>query len=379
MRLKKVIVFADRMLPSTQTFIPVVVNAFTRFSPVYAGLLPADRNYPLSPPPMLLSPDRSLPSRIRREVYRWTGIAPAFHHRLAQTRPDILHVHFAESAAAVAIARALHVPMIMHLRGGAEMHTDSVLRRRLFWLPYLRWRQRLWEETSLFLCVSEFIRRKALEAGYPEQKLRVHYTGIDMDRFTPSADPPPREPGLVLYVGRLVTYKGADQLLRAMRIVRLKNQNARVVLIGDGYFRAHLENLAAELGVPAEFLGEQPAAVVRTWLERARVFCGPSVTLADGMSEAFGNVFTEAQAMGLPVVSYRHGGITETMLDGETGLLADEYDFRTLAANIERYLSDDQLWESARRRGMQWVRENFDVRVQTRKLEDIYDQLLAAG
>lgn len=377
--MKKVLVFAERMLPSTQTFIPIVVDALTRFSPQYAGLIPANRNYPLNSTPILLTPDRSMRSRIRREVYRWTGAAPAFHRRLAATNPDILHVHFAECAgSAVSIADALDLPMILHLRGGAEMHPDEVLRRKLFQRPYLRWRQRLWERASLFLCVSEFIRRKSIEAGFPEEKLRVHYTGIDLNRFAPSPKAPERERNLVLYVGRLVKYKGADQLVRAMQIVRRTNPAARLAVIGNGEFRPQVESLAAELSVPVEFLGEQPAAVVRSWLERARVFCAPSVTLEDGMSEAFGNVFTEAQAMGLPVVSYRHGGITETMLEGETGLLADEYDYQTLAAHIEFYLNNEQGWQKAHQRGMEWVRENFDVQQQTHKLEDIYDEVIAA-
>jgi glycosyltransferase involved in cell wall biosynthesis len=236
----------------------------------------------------------------------------------------------------------------------------------------------LWERASLFLCVSDFIRRKAIATGFPEKKLRLHYTGIDLDRFAPSQSAPERDRNVVLYVGRLVKYKGADQLVRAMQIVRETNRNARLVVIGDGEYRAHVESLAGELAVPTEFLGEQPSAAVRSWLERAGVFCAPSVTLEDGMSEAFGNVFTEAQAMGLPVVSYRHGGITETMLDGETGLLADEYDYRTLAAHLLRYLSNDEAWQRSHELGMKWVRENFDVRVQTAKLEEIYEEVIAS-
>ena len=95
------------------------------------------------------------------------------------------------------------------------------------------------------------------------------------------------------------------------------------------------------------------------------------------MSEAFGNVFTEAQAMGVPVVSYRHGGIPETLLDGETGLLAPEGDQQQLAAHLSRYLTDDEYWSRARDAGMKWVRENFDVHAQTIKLERIYDEVIA--
>jgi glycosyltransferase involved in cell wall biosynthesis len=119
-------------------------------------------------------------------------------------------------------------------------------------------------------------------------------------------------------------------------------------------------------------------AEVRPWLERARVFCGPSVTLQDGMSEAFGNVFSEAQAMGVPVVSFRHGGIPETMLEGVTGLLAEERDVSTLSEHLLRYLTDDAFWQASRAHGMRWVRDNFDVKLQTSRLEGLYDAAVSA-
>ena len=73
------------------------------------------------------------------------------------------------------------------------------------------------------------------------------------------------------------------------------------------------------------------------------------------MSEAFGNVLTESQAMGVPVVSFRHGGIPETMREGVTGLLAPERDVEQLAAHLTRYLEDDSFWAKSREEGMRWV------------------------
>lgn len=94
------------------------------------------------------------------------------------------------------------------------------------------------------------------------------------------------------------------------------------------------------------------------------------------MSEAFGNVFTEAQAMALPVVAYRHGGIVESMRNGETGLLAEENDIDNLARHMQRFLSDESFWQSCSRTAAKWVREQFDVQRQTEKLEAIYDRIL---
>jgi colanic acid/amylovoran biosynthesis glycosyltransferase len=316
---KNVLIFAERMLPSTQTFIPLQVAALTRYKPHYAGLIPAERNYALADKPVLLNRDRSLISLIRRELYRWTGIAPGFQSQIRQIRPDIIHAHFAEgTSSALFLSRQLQVPFVLHLRGGAELLSDRELLQHAFQFPYLAFRRRLWKRASLFLCVSEYIRDKALLAGFPREKLRVQYTGMNCEAFTPRRPVSEKDPFLVLYVGRLVPYKGCDYLLRAMALVQREHPKARLVVIGDGEFRPELERLNQELAVGCEFMGEQTQERIRWWLERARVFCASSVTLSDGMSEAFGNVFSEAQSMGVPVVSFRHGGIPETMCDGVT-------------------------------------------------------------
>lgn len=373
----RVLVFAERMLPSTQTFIPLQVNELQRYAAHYIGLIPAERNFALPHPPVTLTHDRSLISRCRREVYRWSGYAPRFHARLRRLEAKVIHAHFAEGGPpALFLSARLNLPLVVHLRGGAELMPDAQLRKHAFELPFLVHRRRLFERSSLFLCVSRYIRDKALAAGFPCDKLWVHYTGMNCRAFDSSLPVSEKDPNLVLYVGRLVRYKGCDYLLRAMQQVLRHRTEAKLVVIGDGDFRAKLETLARNLDVRCTFLGEQPHAVIRQWLEKARVFCGPSVTLKDGMSEAFGNVFSEAQAMGVPVVSFRHGGIPETLCEGVTGLLAAERDVDALASHLLRYLEDTAFWSSSREEGMRWVRREFDVRAQTTKLETLYDRVI---
>src|SRR5438874_693459 len=132
-----VVVFAERMLPSTQTFIPLQVEELRRYTPTYVGLIPADRDYPMKSQPIRLTSNRSHSARVRREIYRWTGVAPRFHARIASARPRLVHAHFAEgSSTAVFLSRRLRVPFLLHLRGGAELLPDSELGRHLFQLPY---------------------------------------------------------------------------------------------------------------------------------------------------------------------------------------------------------------------------------------------------
>jgi colanic acid/amylovoran biosynthesis glycosyltransferase len=369
----RAIVFAERVLPSTQTYIPAQANQLHNFAPIYAGLLPADKNLELGQVPILLRTDRSAVSKVARELYRWTGIGIRYHAHLQGAAATLIHAHFAEGGPpALFLSRRLNLPLILHLHGGAELMTDANLRKKWYVWPFLAHRRSLWKRASAFLCVSEYVRTRALKAGFPPGKLHVHFAGLDCKTFTPKMPVTEKDPELILYVGRLIPYKGCDYLIRAMQLVQRDCPGSRLVIIGDGSSRCGLQELAKSLGINCDFLGELKPAEVRSWLEKARVFCGPSVTLQDGQSEAFGIVFLEAQAMGVPVVSFRHGGIPETMCEGVTGLLAEEGDVKGLAEQILRYLGDDKFWSQSREEGMRWVRANFDNSIQAAKLEDIY-------
>jgi glycosyltransferase involved in cell wall biosynthesis len=231
-------------------------------------------------------------------------------------------------------------------------------------------RERLFARASAFLCVSQSIREAALRAGFPEEKLFVHYTGVDCNRFCPAASE--RDPKLVLFVGRLVEKKGCEYVLRAMALVQQQDREAHLEIIGDGPLRLELEALAKKLSVCAHFRGVQDTLEVQRSMSRARVLCNPSVTAASGDTEGFGMVFAEAQSVGTPVVSSRQGAIPEAVSHGETGLLCPERIPGPLAEALLTFLKDRDFWERASARSITWVRERFDIAKQTVKLEQIY-------
>ncbi len=231
-------------------------------------------------------------------------------------------------------------------------------------------------EGTLFLAVSEFIRWQMLARGYPPERTRVHYIGVDTVKFSPPPDEARREP-LVVFVGRLVEKKGCEYLIRAMAEAAPALGETELVVIGDGPLRASLETLAKEKLRRYRFLGVQSPEQIRDWLGRARLFSMPSVEANSGDSEGFGIVFLEAQSMGVPVVSFRHGGIPEAVADGVTGLLSDERDWRGLAANLAELCKDDARWSIMSRAARQRTVEQFDLARQTQALEAIYNETVA--
>jgi len=359
-----VLIFKETLLPPSETFIVAQMGALTRFSPHLVGLEPTTTGLPLADPPLLLSRSASKAADLRAKIYRRTGFAPVFHRRVRDLRADLIHAHFASGGKTLLpLYKSLQRPLIVTLHGGSDVPIQKT-RNGVY--------RELAQTADLFICVSDFIRKQAIEAGYPPEKLLVHYIGIDRTLFCPPLRRADTDE--VLFIGRLVEMKGCEYLIRAMGVVQAERPESELTIVGDGPLRSGLETLAAELRVRCKFLGVQPPAVIRKLLERARLFSLPSVVTWDGHFEGLGMVLLEAQAMGVPVVSTVHAAIPEAVADGVTGILVPERDSEALAHAILRLLGDRDLWQQFHSATQAHIDQQFDLRKQTALLEDIYLQ-----
>lgn len=171
-------------------------------------------------------------------------------------------------------------------------------------LHYLR----LWDQTSasrpdVMVADSRYVAARVRKLYRRESP--VIYPPVDVNRFTPRLD---RE-AFYLTVSRQVAYKRIDVIVEAFN--RLEKP---LVVIGEGPESGRLRRLA---GPTIELLGEQPDEVVADYMGRCRAF----VFAAE---EDFGIAPVEAQAAGAPVLAYGRGGVTETVVAGETGLFFNE-------------------------------------------------------
>ena len=366
--MSRVLVFKDTLLPPSETFILSQMSALRRYQAQLCGLERSRPSLPVNDDVILLADRPAAFAHLRAKLYRRTGIAPLFHSRARRFRPDLLHAHFASGGrSAIPLVRSLDVPLIVTLHGADITVRDARSDRY----------RHLAESTACFICVSKFIRDRALEAGFPAEKLIVHYIGVDRKLFAPSGIRV--ETKTVLFVGRLVEKKGCEYLLRAMQLVQKEQPDCELAIIGDGPLRSALQALARDLKLHCDFCGVQPAPIVRDMLQKSRVFCVPSVTAANGDSEGLGLVFAEAQSMGVPVVSTLHGGIPEVVSNGETGFLVPERAPQALAEALSTLLADESMWQRFHEAALLRIGERFDIHVQTQLLEKLYDGLLAAA
>ena len=190
---------------------------------------------------------------------------------------------------------------------------------------------------------------------YVNQYFPAHYTvipnGIDAARFAnPRLEPPPGcpdGPQNILFVGRLEKRKGLKYLLQAFPRVKESCPRARLVVVGEGRLRAHLQRAVAESGLAdVTFAGLVPAEELARYYRAAHLFCAPATGF-----ESFGIVLLEAMAAGLPVVASDIVGFRQVVSHGEEGLLVPPRDPEELARALITLLRDRELWRSMSRRG----------------------------
>jgi len=165
---------------------------------------------------------------------------------------------------------------------------------------------------------------------------------------------------VLLSTGRLVRRKGFDICLQALAELKRSGREVRQMIVGAGPFIDELIELAQELDVVAEtvFLGQ----VDRLELSRAFAACDAFVLVPRSLGsdvEGFGIVYLEAGIFSRPTVGSRTGGVTEAVIDGQTGLLVEPDDPTALKEAVERLIDDETLRQSLGAGGRHRVERDF--------------------
>ncbi len=373
-----VLIYRSDLLPASETFVAAQAHALRRYTPCFAGLHPIPTSLLIDPcDTELLTQTDKFADKIRRRLFLATGIAPQFVRALRRRQPVLLHAHFAiDAATALPLQKDLHIPLLVTLHGYDATMADEDLRRYAAGRTYLRRRAELREHARFFICVSEHIRRQALERGVPEHKLRTLSIGVDLAYFAPdplrSRDLDP----IVLFVGRLVEKKGCTHLIRAMSQVEARHPTAKLLIVGDGPLLDPLRAQARARLRRCTFLGSQPPSVVRDLMYRASVLAVPSIVAANGDTEGLPINLCEAQAIGLPIAAFDGPGVSEAVVANETALLVSSGDDGALAEAISCILGDPCLAARLAAAGRQRAEQCFSLEKQTALLEDLYTEAL---
>jgi glycosyltransferase involved in cell wall biosynthesis len=273
---------------------------------------------------------------------------------VAAFAPDIIHAVNPVTVGWEALyqARRSRVPFV------ASYHTNvPAYFHRYGWgmleEPVWRYLRLLHNRARLNLCTSRFVRDQLQAHGI--RSVYLWEPGIDTNHFHPQlrsdewrarlTEGQP-EKTILMYVGRLAAEKGLDRIIAVLPQL----EGCHVALVGDGPMAVALRQAAK--GLPVTFPGPLYGKELASAYASADVFVFPSST------ETLGLVAIEAMASGLPVVGARSGGILDSVVEGETGLLFNPDDLDEFASSL-RYLvthADErrQMGQAARRRAERW-------------------------
>jgi len=312
-----------------------------------------------------------LPS-LRREAFRadfkamggfvlsglWAG------YRLIKSwQPDVIHVHFAVPAGALAwaLSKLTGVPYVMtvHLGdvpGGVPEKTGG-------WFKWvLPFTHPIWRDAKHVVAVSEFTRQLALE-HYP-RGIEVIPNGVDLARLR-SADIKVNEPPRIVFAGRMMSQKNPIQIVRTL--AELKHLSWNCVMLGDGPLMAGVRqeiehhDLQDRFTLPGWVMPDE----VLAWFDKSDILFMPS------LSEGLPVVGVQALAKGLAFVVSNIGGFLDIVVNGENGYLVELSRTSEFADVLKQLLSDRTRLEGFRNASLNRAKQ-FD----SRRVGEVYAQIL---
>ncbi|UCD20043.1 MAG: glycosyltransferase family 4 protein, partial [candidate division WOR-3 bacterium] len=175
-----------------------------------------------------------------------------------------------------------------------------------------------------------------------------------------------RADDLVVYVGRVKSYKSIDHFVRAVGLVS-KRRRIKAKIVGDGDALNDLKALAKRIDVDIDFTGfvseEEKHNIYRT----ARVVVQPSI------KEGWGLTAIEAQSCGTPVVCANSPGLREVVLDGRTGYRYAYGNIDEMADRIVELLADKPKWVRFANEAKRWSR-HFSWDLSAQRFEEVLKQ-----
>jgi glycosyltransferase involved in cell wall biosynthesis len=207
----------------------------------------------------------------------------------------------------------------------------------------------------------------------------VVYNGIDVELFSLRKPDPalraryaaPEQPVLI-FVGRLVRWKGTEYLIKALPLLNQKGITPKVLIAGDGTYKATLQKMAQESGVSEQvvFLGNVPNHKLPAYYAISEIVVGTSFA-----NETFGIALCEASACERPIVASNFGGFQEVVRNGETGYLYEPQNPQALAEKLEILLRNPQQAEQMGKNARQFMLENFTWQKVAARVYAVYQRI----
>jgi glycosyltransferase involved in cell wall biosynthesis len=219
------------------------------------------------------------------------------------------------------------------------------------------------DHVGMYITLTEFCRKKFIQAGLPAEKICVkpHFVYPDPGIGDGSGE-------FALFVGRLTPEKGPETLIRAWKLLQCQ---LTLKIIGEGPIGDSVAQQCRELAC-VECLGRRPVEEVYQLMGNAKILLFPSECY-----ETFGRVAIEAFAKGTPVVLSDIGALSELVEHGRTGWYFPPGDAEALAAIVDHILTHQQILPAMRREARHEFETKYTAEINYLKSMEVFDEAIS--
>lgn len=262
--------------------------------------------------------------------------------------------------------RELNIPLVVHFHGADAYVTELINRLRDKY-------KRMFDYASAIISVSRHMTEQLIKLGAPSEKVHYNPYGVELDKFEQTCRL--TAPLQVVAVGRFVEKKAPYLTILAFKNVLDRLPEARLVMIGTGTLHEVCSRLIHALHIEhaVELKGVLDHNAVAALMRQSRVFIQHSLVPESGDSEGTPVAILEACASGLPVVSTRHAGIMDVVIQGKSGFLVDEGDIDTMSEYVYQLLSNPTLANQMGTKAREHISENYNMDSSIRNLRTIVE------
>jgi len=238
----------------------------------------------------------------------------------------------------------------------------------------------IYRHANALVAANQFAKDSLLRIGIPGERIHKLTPGVDTTQFhpqSPSAELIDRfqlkGKKVLLTVARLVPRKGHKVVLEALPKVLRDVPDLHYIIAGDGPEKENLVKLVQELHLneAVTFVGDVPHDKIGDFYSLCDAFIMVNRLDAGGDVESFGMVFTEANAVGKPVIGGNSGGAAEAIVEGKTGFLVDPDSAEQVADRLLQLFKNEELRRNIGEAGLARVLTEFNWNSRARNLHDI--------
>lgn len=280
-----------------------------------------------------------------------------------------LHVHFAHVPTDI----AMYAASFSGITFSVMAHANDLFERG--WLLPEKV-----ERSAFFATISEFnIRYLASNKAVVIDKLCIIRCGVNSEQFVQRNDFSENQPIRIGVVGRLVEKKGIDTLIRAIALLKEREQHVKLFVAGSGPLENDLVGLVKSQDLDQNnvmFLGAIPHSQVADFITSLDIFILPCKKDENGDMDGIPVVLMEAMLSGVPVISTDLSGIPELVINEETGLLTQPDDEQGLAEAISNMINNENLRKSMIEHAVSKVKNEFSLEDNTKKLNAMFNTVI---